>query len=250
MEISPEIIDLCQSALEQELKNARMASKQLNEAMKNGVQDIELLCQLSDPLMDSMLGFSGKGKRTYLKFIKYVESFDPMTAEKIRDGFEDALGYKNHAVYVAARIAKEWHQGHTDKGGVDYFEGHLAMVAQLCFDWKAKTVAFLHDVAEDTAQRHINYAHTTAKYQNDGQMDYYMSEAISLAARMGVVVCDCYSEWKKLALHQDTTMLLANRINHPLPQMHELFARKLYEVIIGIDVSDTTAESTMCTAAN
>ena len=105
-------------------------------------------------------------------------------------------------------------------------------------------------VAEDTAQRHINYAHTTAKYQNDGPMDYYMSEAISLAAKMGVVVCDCYSEWKKLALHQDTTMLLANRINHPLPQMHELFARKLYEVIIGIDVSDTTAESTMCTAAN
>lgn len=151
MEISPEIIDLCQSALEQELKNTRMASKRLNEAMQNGVQDIELLCQLSDPLMDSMLGFSGKGKRTYLKFIKYVESFDPMTAEKIRDGFEDALGYKNHAVYVAARIAKEWHQGHTDKGGVDYFEGHLAMVAQLCFDWKAKTVAFLHDVAEDTA---------------------------------------------------------------------------------------------------
>ena len=151
MEISPEIIDLCQSALEQELKNTRIASKRLNEAMKNGVQDIELLCQLSEPLMDSMLGFSGKGKRTYLKFIKYVESFDPMTAEKIRDGFEDALGYKNHAVYVAARIAKEWHQGHTDKGGVDYFEGHLAMVAQLCFDWKAKTVAFLHDVAEDTA---------------------------------------------------------------------------------------------------
>ena len=151
MEISPEIIDLCQSALEQELKNTRIASKRLNEAMKNGVQDIELLCQLSDPLMDSMLGFSGKGKRTYLKFIKYVESFDPMTAEKIRDGFEDALGYKTHAVYVAARIAKEWHQGHTDKGGVDYFEGHLAMVAQLCFDWKAKTVAFLHDVAEDTA---------------------------------------------------------------------------------------------------
>ena len=130
MEISPEIIDLCQSALEQELKNTRIASKQLNEAMKNGVQDIELLCQLSDPLMDSMLGFSGKGKRTYLKFIKYVESFDPIAAEKIRDGFEDALGYKNHVVYVAARIAKEWHQGQTDKGGIDYFEGHLAMVPQ------------------------------------------------------------------------------------------------------------------------
>ena len=150
MEISPEIIDLCQSALEQELRNTRIASKQLNKAMKNGVQDIELLCQMSDPLMDSMLGFSGKGKRTYLKFIKYVASFDSKAAEEIRDGFEDALGYKNHAIYAAARIAKEWHQGQVDKAGVDYFEGHLATVAQLCFDWKTKTVAFLHDAAEDT----------------------------------------------------------------------------------------------------
>ena len=48
MEISPEIIDLCQSALEQELRNTRIASKQLNKAMKNGVQDIELLCQMSN----------------------------------------------------------------------------------------------------------------------------------------------------------------------------------------------------------
>ena len=48
---------------------------------------------------------------------------------------------------------------------------------------------------------------------------------------MGVPVCDCYAEWKKLSETEDMTMLLCNRINHPTKEMHELFARKLFEMI-------------------
>ncbi|MBQ6708207.1 MAG: hypothetical protein IJM97_04570, partial [Clostridia bacterium] len=42
---------------------------------------------------------------------------------------------------------------------------------------------------------------------------------------------DCYGEWKKLSETQDITYLLANRINHPTKEMHELFAQKLFETI-------------------
>lgn len=38
-----------------------------------------------------------------------------------------------------------------DKAGKDYFEGHLATVGGSGYDWKEKTVGFLHDVAEDTS---------------------------------------------------------------------------------------------------
>ena len=63
-------------------------------------------------------------------------------------------------------------------------------------------------------------------------MDDYIFSAVRLAEEMGIQVCDCYSEWKKLSETEDTTLLLANRINHPVTEMHELFAEKLYDIII------------------
>jgi hypothetical protein len=79
--------------------------------------------------------------------------------------------------------------------------------------------------------------------QNGGRMDMYMAEAVKLAERMGVEVCDCYSEWKKLAEREDTTRLLANHINHPIKEMHELFAQKLFDIIFADKAIDTSASS-------
>ena len=90
-------------------------------------------------------------------------------------------------------------------------------------------------VAEDTAPRHLEYAAKTAAYQNEGRMDTFMNAAIDLAQAMGIDVCDCYSQWKALSKTQDTTMLLANRINHPCAEMHELFADALFKTILADD---------------
>ena len=87
-------------------------------------------------------------------------------------------------------------------------------------------------VADDTPSQHLAYAHKTAEMQTNGRMDRYIAEAIRLAKEMDVTVCDCYSEWKKLAKTQDTTTLLANRINHPNTEMHRLFANRLFETIM------------------
>jgi hypothetical protein len=80
--------------------------------------------------------------------------------------------------------------------------------------------------------------------QNNGRMDEFMTAAIGLASRMGVTVCDCYSQWKELSKTEDTTMLLANRINHPEPKMHKLFADSLYRVIM--ENAESTAENDSC----
>lgn len=86
-------------------------------------------------------------------------------------------------------------------------------------------------VAEDTEEKHLEYAAKTAEMQNGGRMDLYMESAVKLAEEMDVSVCDCYKKWKAMAESEDITMLLANRINHPTRAMHELFAENLFQLI-------------------
>ena len=100
-------------------------------------------------------------------------------------------------------------------------------------------------VADDAPQEYWEYAHKTADIQNGGRMDFYMNAAMDLARKMGISVCDCYSKWKELSKTQDVTMLLANRINHPIAEMHQLFADSLYEVIMGQPQDATESDSTM-----
>ena len=87
-------------------------------------------------------------------------------------------------------------------------------------------------VAEDTLEELKEYAAITAEMQNSGRMDNYIASAVKLAESMNIAICDCYSKWKKLSETQDVTMLLANRINHPVKEMHELFAEAIFEEIM------------------
>lgn len=87
-------------------------------------------------------------------------------------------------------------------------------------------------IAENTVSEYIEYAAITADYQNNGKMDMFMDSAIKLANDMQISVCDCYHKWKELSQTQDTTKLLANGINHPIKEMHELFAESLFEIIM------------------
>ncbi len=86
-------------------------------------------------------------------------------------------------------------------------------------------------LAEDTPEIWFETAKKTLEKQNSGTMDLYMESAVKLAKEMGVKVCDCYSKWKEIAKTQDVTNLLANRINHPSREMHELFAQSLFDMI-------------------
>lgn len=90
-------------------------------------------------------------------------------------------------------------------------------------------------VAEDTAEELLGFAERTAREQNEGLMDDYIYSAKRLAVDMGVTVCDCYSRWKEMAKTKDTTTLLINRVNHPCPEMHELFAECLFDTIMKED---------------
>ena len=116
----------------------------------------------------------------------------------------------------------------------------LRIIFQRCIDFGTDVIFMTPNmlntyVAEDTAEIHKEYAATTAAYQNDGKMDLYMKSAVELAKEMGVSVADCYLKWKELSKTTDTTKLLANRVNHPIKEMHELFANSLFEIIFKDD---------------
>ncbi len=101
-------------------------------------------------------------------------------------------------------------------------------------------------VADDVEEIYAAYAKKTAGYQTDGRMDLYMESAVKLARDLNVKVCDCYKKWKKLSETEDTTLLLANRINHPTKEMHALFADSLFETIFGKgEISAETVATTM-----
>ena len=100
-------------------------------------------------------------------------------------------------------------------------------------------------VADDAPIIHKEYAKKTAEMQNEGRMDLFMNSAVALAKELNVSVCDCYQQWKELSKTQDITKLLANRINHPIREMHELFADSLFKVIFNEDVEMAEETSTM-----
>ncbi len=62
---------------------------------------------------------------------------------------------------------------------------------------------------------------------------------------MGVKIADAYAEWKRLAECEDTTALLANGINHPTREMHELFADVIFREIFDEESAAVENDSTM-----
>ena len=72
----------------------------------------------------------------------------------------------------------------------------------------------------------------TANIQNDGEMKAYMDVAKEEANKAGVKICDVYPMWEKwIACGVDTTELLANKINHPIREIHYYMAMKLIETM-------------------
>jgi len=85
-----------------------------------------------------------------------------------------------------------------------------------------------------TPARYLDYARVTAEMQNSGKMDSFVEAAREIAEAHGVPVADAYALWRKMQdAGVDTTLLLCQRINHPSPAMHRVFAELLYHCILG-----------------
>ena len=79
--------------------------------------------------------------------------------------------------------------------------------------------------AQLTYQPMRDIAERVAAVQNGGILTRYVDAAKAEAAECGVPVADAYARWQALERSgADTTAMLANFINHPRADMHDLFA--------------------------
>jgi len=120
----------------------------IRSAMASGIQDMNYLDKITDPLYDLVL--SGFGQELYDEYLAYVETFNPQMAKKYRDHDDEMNGVYDALIEEAAALAKAYHKEQVDKQGVDYYNGHLTTVGNAGYNWKEKIVGFLHDAAEDT----------------------------------------------------------------------------------------------------
>ncbi len=122
-------------------------------------------------------------------------------------------------------------------GSKESYISSLRKIFEKCNEREVETVFLTPNmlntyVAEDTLPELREYSEKTAEMQNNGRMDDYIESAVNLAISMNMKVCHCYNHWKEMSKTEDTTMLLANRINHPVKEMHELFAESIFNVIM------------------
>ena len=88
-------------------------------------------------------------------------------------------------------------------------------------------------VSETIHPSFIELAEKLAARQERGVLDRYMDAAKALCEEENVPVCDTYAKWKRMAeLGVDTTELLSNKLNHPIREMHNLFAYSLVETMM------------------
>lgn len=73
------------------------------------------------------------------------------------------------------------------------------------------------------------------KNEEEHWLDTYIYAARAVCREYGVNVCDCNRIWKALVRNGvNVNTLLSNRINHPIEEMHWLFAYELARMIFDI----------------
>ena len=136
-------------------------------------------------------------------------------------------------------------------GPLEVYTSSLRSIFEACVSRGIDTIFLTPNmlntsVSDKTEKQYFDYAAVTAEYQNGGRMDTYVSAAIEVARECGVQVADAYARWKELAKTTDITTLLANYINHPRAEMHEIFAEEIYRLIFPEDLPRVEKnESTM-----
>ena len=89
------------------------------------------------------------------------------------------------------------------------------------------------NVSETIHPSFLALAQKISDRQNRGVLDRYMEAARALCNEENIPVCDVYAKWKRMSeLGVNVTELLANKLNHPTRDMHDLFAFSLIETMM------------------
>lgn len=94
-----------------------------------------------------------KNKEYKLKYISLVPYY--LEDTELYDEYKE-LTEEEFFLELARQLSKAYHRKQVDKGGVDYFSGHIISVVNGVDTIEEKTVAYLHDTAEDTKLTYVD----------------------------------------------------------------------------------------------
>ena len=118
---------------------------------------------------------------------------------------------------------------------LDKYEKNLTEICEKVNELHAECVVLTPNMMCTKATDRVadgmkNLIERFAEIQNNGLLDRIVETEKNVAAKCGAKICDVYSCWKQMSANAvDTTALLANGLNHPMREMHDLIAYKLIE---------------------
>jgi len=150
---------------------------------------------------------------------------------------EDVIKYSPDLVVVAYGL-NDANQG---SDYLDFFKNGLTGMFKVLKDSNIETLYLTPNMMCEYARsllrdkQLIDCANHAAEVQNSGLLDKFVDEAKIICGEYNVEYIDIYSNWKRLNSYGvDTTILLANYINHPIREMQEYIAQKIFEKILDI----------------
>ena len=214
---------------------------------------------LGDSVTHGCFELSVKSDGTFVDVFDWKESYSNKFNQLMRLMFPDAqLNVINsgisgdHALSGAARLERDVLSFHPDlvvvcfglndstrgseqiKLYTDSLADIFARVRASGADCIYMTPNAMCTVEDKRAQGNAkNAAEICSRIMNEGTLDRYIAEGKEVAKKAGVPVCDCYAIWKKMyEAGADSSDLLANYINHPVREMHWLFAHELFKTVL------------------
>ena len=119
-------------------------------------------------------------------------------------------------------------------GPLEAYLSSLKIIFEKCVDSGSDVIFMTPNMCTNRIDYSIkekeiqNAAQRVMKTVNEGWLDKYIEEAKKVCDEEKVPVCDCYSIWKKLDNSGvDITSMLSNKLNHPIKEMHWMFAYEL-----------------------
>ena len=122
--------------------------------------------------------------------------------------------------------------------GINNYSQNLKLIFQKLKNINSEVIFMTPNMMNTEISCHINdsfikdLAKQFLEIQNGNILKSYIEEAKKIALKENIKICDCYEKWEKLYnAGVNTTNLLSNNLNHPIKDMHWLFAFSLFEVI-------------------
>ena len=163
-----------------------------------------------------------------------------ISGESARGGLKrldrDVLSYHPDLVVVGFAL----NDSTEGEAGLDRYKADLSEILRRVKESGAECIALtpnamnteISDKIRD--KDYLKLAERFRKIQTNGVLDMYVQAEKEIAEACGASICDVYAKWKAMmGAGVDVTELLANKLNHPLRQMHYMTAMMLLDCILG-----------------